>query len=89
MCLAVPGQIVTVGPDDPLGRTARVDFGGVIRDISLACTPDAQVGDWVIVHAGLAIAKLDPQAARTTLEYLGDVYENGLSGTARENDSNA
>lgn len=84
MCLAVPGQIISVGPDDPLGRTARVDFGGVIRDVSLACTPAAQRGDWVIVHAGLAISQLNEQAALETLRSIGDVYEIGLSGTAMD-----
>jgi hydrogenase expression/formation protein HypC len=70
MCLAVPGQIVSVAGDDPLTRTARVSFGGVLKDVNLAYLPDAAVGQYVIVHAGFALSRIDEAEARTVFEYL-------------------
>lgn len=71
MCLAVPGQVVNVA-DDPL-RTATVSFGGVTKSVSLALVPEAAVGDYVIVHVGFAISKLNEEAARRTLETYADL----------------
>lgn len=73
MCLAIPGCIQTVEGDDPLFRQGRVAFGGITRNVSLACTPEAGPGDYVLVHAGIAIATIDEAAARQTLETLRDV----------------
>jgi hydrogenase expression/formation protein HypC len=58
MCLAVPGRILAIAgtpADDPLWRTAEVDFGGVLQQVSLACLPEARVGDQVLVHVGVAL----------------------------------
>lgn len=68
MCLAVPGRIVSIAGEDPLERTGKVDFGGVIREVNLACVPEAQVGDYVMVHVGLAISVVDEAEAREMLE---------------------
>ncbi len=69
MCLAVPGKIISVsGGDEPLMRMAKVSFGGVVKDVSLAYVPDAQVGEYVIVHVGFALNKLDEQEALRVLE---------------------
>lgn len=68
MCLGVPARIVAV-TDDGL-RSGSVDFGGVRRTVCLACTPDAGCGDWVIVHAGVAIARLDEAEATERLALL-------------------
>ncbi len=69
MCLAVPGKIVSVsGGDEPLMRMAKVSFGGVVKEVSLAYVPDAQVGDYVIVHVGFALNTLDEQEALRVLE---------------------
>jgi hydrogenase expression/formation protein HypC len=70
MCLAIPGQIVSIAGDDPLTRSARVSFGGVLKDINLAYLPDALVGEYVIVHAGFALSRIDEAEARTVFEYL-------------------
>ena len=71
MCLAVPGKIVSVtGGDDPLMRMAKVNFGGVIKEVSLAYVPDAGVGDYVIVHVGFALNKLDEEEALSVLEAI-------------------
>lgn len=69
MCLAIPGRIVSVR-DEAGMRMGRVDFGGVSRDICLACVPDIAVGEWALVHVGFAIARIDEAAARDTLAAL-------------------
>jgi len=78
MCLGVPGRVMeTAGLD--LDRTARVDFGGVVKDVSLAYLPEVEVGEYVIVHVGFAISRLDEQAALETLrlfEQMGTLREN-------------
>ena len=71
MCLAVPGQVLNI-EDDTL-RTATVSFGGVTKSVSLALVPEAEVGDYVIVHVGFAISELDEEAARRTLETYADM----------------
>ncbi|MDQ2694657.1 MAG: HypC/HybG/HupF family hydrogenase formation chaperone [Pseudomonadota bacterium] len=75
MCLAIPGRIIAVSGDEPLFRQGRVDFGGVVREVSLACTPAAAVGRYVLVHAGIAIAVLDEDEARRTLDCLARLDE--------------
>ncbi|CAL1241276.1 HypC/HybG/HupF family hydrogenase formation chaperone [Candidatus Methylocalor cossyra] len=67
MCLAIPGQIISLSESSSAERLGRIAFGGVVKEASLAFTPEAQVGDYVIVHAGFAIARLDPQEAQATL----------------------
>ena len=67
MCLAVPGKILEVEERDDT-RMAKVDFGGVVKDVCLAYLPDIEVGDYTIVHVGFAIQKLDEASALETLE---------------------
>jgi len=74
MCLAVPGRIVEIEADGGLPM-ARVEFGGVIRRACLAYVPEAGVGDYVLVHVGFALSRLDPQAAQETLELLSQIGE--------------
>ena len=76
MCLAIPGRIVEVN-EDGLMRMGRVDFGGVIREVCLAYVPEAQVGDYVIVHVGFAISQLDEDDAQETIRLL---VESGILG---------
>jgi hydrogenase expression/formation protein HypC len=75
MCLAVPGEILTIMGDDPLQRSARVSFSGVVKEVSLAFLPEARVGDFVLVHVGVALQKVDEGEARETLEYLRQMGE--------------
>jgi hydrogenase expression/formation protein HypC len=75
MCLAVPGKILNVVGDDSLQRMGRVSFGGVIKEVSLACVPEAKVGDYVIVHVGLAISTLDETEAQRVFDYLKQMGE--------------
>jgi hydrogenase expression/formation protein HypC len=78
MCLAIPGRIVEVN-EDGLMRMGRVDFGGVTREICLAYVPEAQIGDYVIVHVGFAISQLDEDEAQETIQLL---MESGILGEA-------
>lgn len=69
MCLAVPGKIVETHEAGGI-RMAQVDFGGIRREACLEYIPEAVVGDYVVVHVGFAISRLDEQEAARTLEYL-------------------
>ena len=75
MCLAVPGKIVSTAGDDPWTRTAKVSFGGVIKEINLAYVPDARVDDYVIVHAGFALSQIDEVEAVRMFEDLTRLAE--------------
>lgn len=75
MCLAVPGKILEVIGDDPTFRSARVSFGGIVKQISLACVPDAAVDDFVLVHVGMALSKVDEAEAREVFSYLRQMGE--------------
>lgn len=78
MCLAVPGKILEIQGDDPLFRTARVSFSGVIKQVSLACVPEARPDDYVLVHVGMALSVVDEQEAAKVFGYLkemGDLEE--------------
>src|SRR5258707_14211051 len=70
MCLAVPGKILTISGDDPIMPMARVDFGGIVKEINLAYTPEAAIGAYVLVHVGFAISVLDEEEAGRVFEHL-------------------
>lgn len=74
MCLAVPGKIVDIYDLNSL-RMGRIDFGGVIREACLEALPDAQVGDYTIVHAGFALNLLSEEEARETLDALWEIAD--------------
>ncbi len=75
MCLAVPGKIVSLAGDDPWTRTARVSFGGVIKEVNMAYLPDAVVDQYVIVHAGFALSQIDEAEAVRMFEDLSKLAE--------------
>ena len=75
MCLAIPGQILTTAGNDPLLRMGRVSFGGIVKEVSLAYTPEAKVGDYVIVHVGFALGTVDEQEASRVFAYLREIGE--------------
>lgn len=75
MCLGVPGKVVTIDAN-PLGMTmGKVNFAGIMKDVCLAYVPEVQVGDYVIVHVGFAISKVDEQEAMKVFEYLREMDE--------------
>jgi hydrogenase expression/formation protein HypC len=73
MCLAVPGKIERITEAAPLMRVARVDFGGVTREVNLACVPEAKIGDYVLVHVGFALSVIDPAEAERIFGYLREI----------------
>jgi len=75
MCLAVPGKILEILGGDPLTRGARVAFAGIVKHVNLTLLPDAAAGNYVLVHAGFAIAVLDEAEAERTLDYLAALGE--------------
>jgi hydrogenase expression/formation protein HypC len=75
MCLAVPGKVLEISGTDPLLRAAKVSFAGVVKLVSLTCTPEAKVGDYVLVHVGVAISTVDPKEAEETFRYLQQMGE--------------
>jgi hydrogenase expression/formation protein HypC len=83
MCLAIPGKIESISGDDPLTRMGRINFGGILKEACLAYVPEAKVGDYVIVHVGFALSRLDEDEAQKVFEYLkqigdlGELQENG------------
>lgn len=76
MCLAVPGKVVAwINHEFPFA-TAHVEFAGVKRQVSMQCVPGAELGDYVLVHAGIAISRIDPDEAASVLKTLEEL---GLS----------
>jgi len=78
MCLGIPGRIEEIDKGgDPIFRTGKVSFGGVLREVNLAGVSQAAVGDWVIVHAGFALNVLAEDEAMEVFEYLRQISEYG------------
>jgi len=73
MCLGIPGRVVRWSKTDPLFATAMVEFEGVSREVHMACAADAVVGDYVVVHAGVAICKIDPSAGRQSRQQWSQI----------------
>ena len=75
MCLGVAGQVVEVMHNEigiPMGK---VDFSGVVKEVCLAYTPEVEAGEWVVVHVGFAISKIDEAEAKKVFEYLEEIGE--------------
>lgn len=72
MCLAIPGKVVSVEKTNGL-RVGRVQFGGIVRQASLDFVPEAEVGDYVMVHVGFAISRVDAQEAERTYQLLEEM----------------
>lgn len=71
MCLAIPGKIISLDPKpDGVFSKGKVSFGGITRQVNVSMVPDVQVGDYVLVHVGVAISKVDEAEALQTFEYL-------------------
>ena len=76
MCLAIPGKITQISTElDPTFRMAKVTFGGIVKEVNLAMVPQARVGDYVLVHVGVAISVVDEEEAKLTFSYLKQIGE--------------
>lgn len=76
MCLAIPGKILSINAsEDAAFRQGKVSFGGITRNINLCMVPQAEVGQYVLVHVGVAISLIDEEEARQTFEYLKQIGE--------------
>lgn len=75
MCLAIPGKLESVHGDDPMRRTGKVNFGGILKEVSLAYVPEAKTGDYVIVHVGFALSVVEPEEAQRVFEYLKEMED--------------
>lgn len=84
MCLSVPGEILSVDRSDVAQPTAAVRFGGITKEICLSFVPDAEPGEFVLVHVGFALSRIDEDEARATLAELARVSELAASDPAGE-----
>lgn len=76
MCLAIPGKIIEITAQlDETFRTGKVSFSGINKEVNLCMVPDAMVGDYVLVHVGVAIGKVDEEEAQKVFSYLKDMGE--------------
>jgi hydrogenase expression/formation protein HypC len=75
MCLAVPGKVLSIAGDEPIMRSARVDFGGIVKEINLAYTPEASIGSYVLVHVGFAITVIDEAEAERVFDHLREIAD--------------
>lgn len=86
MCLAVPGKIIEIDQNSVI-RMGKVDFGGITREVCLEAVPEAEIGNYVIVHAGFALNTLSEQEAMNSLEAFKelDEIENELLSSNQDN----
>jgi hydrogenase expression/formation protein HypC len=83
MCLGVPGEVIEFDAESNELPTALVEFAGVRRRVCMACVPDARPGEFVIVHAGIAISCIDPDEAQRVFAYLNEIGDSdGWEGKA-------
>lgn len=80
MCLAIPGRVESVVQVDELTRTGTISFAGVLKEVNLSFLPDSAVGEYVLVHAGFALSKIDEEEAAKVFEYIKIVEEAGEGG---------
>jgi hydrogenase expression/formation protein HypC len=76
MCLAIPGKIISIDShEDEVFRNGKVSFGGIMKQVNLSMVPDSKVGEYVLVHVGVAISDIDEKEALLTLEYFKQIGE--------------
>jgi len=75
MCLAIPGKLTSISGEDPLLRMGKVNFDGIVKEVSLAYVPEVKIGDYVIVHVGFALSRVDESEAQKVFEYLKQMDE--------------
>lgn len=87
MCLGIPGLITQINPPEHGLVMGRVSFGGLEREVCLGYTPEAKLGDYVLVHVGFALSVLDPEAAQQLLSDLAEIERLGEPGPDTRDDS--
>ncbi len=85
MCLAVPGRLLEISREDEFFRSGRVDFGGIVKEVNLACVPEAKANDFVLVHVGMALAVLDEAEAAEVFAYVRALNESDASASSPAN----
>lgn len=73
MCLAIPGKVISIEGNNPLEKTGKVSFGGIIKEVSLAYVPEVKIDNYVIVHVGFALSIIDENEAKQTLADLEEM----------------
>ncbi len=77
MCLAIPGKVIAIDEDPHGVKMARANFGGIVKQVCLEYTPDVQMGDYVLVHVGFALGKIDEEEAMRTYKALEELKQLG------------
>jgi hydrogenase expression/formation protein HypC len=81
MCLAVPGKVLSIDDSNPELVMARVDFSGIIKEISIQWLPETRVGDYILAHVGMALNIIDEEEAQETLRLLRELGEMDTAGS--------
>ena len=88
MCLAIPGKVIEIRPDAQGVQMAKANFGGIVKQVCLEYTPEVNVGDYVLVHVGFALSKVDEEEAARTyqlleeMKQLGELEVPGIEGSS-------
>lgn len=75
MCLAIPGKVIEIHRDESGVQMGKTNFGGIVKQVCLEYTPEVQVGDYVLVHVGFALNKVDEEEAQKTLQLLEEMEQ--------------
>lgn len=75
MCLAIPGQIKEIDDKGEFEKMGKVSFAGILKDVNLTFVPEAKVGDWCLVHTGMAISIISEEEAMETLKYFKEIED--------------
>lgn len=76
MCLGVPGKVLSIEREEAFGLSrGRVQFGGIVKEVNLTYTPEVKIGEYVVVHVGFAISKMDEEEAQQVFDYLRELSE--------------
>lgn len=89
MCLAIPGKLIEIAADANGVKMGRANFGGIVKQVCLEYTPDAELGDYVLVHVGFALSKVDEAEAKRTYDALQQLDQLGELDTPEVSDSDA
>jgi hydrogenase expression/formation protein HypC len=83
MCLGIPGRVLEVFEQDSLPM-GKIEFGGIVKEACLAYTPEAEVGDYVLIHVGFAISRIDEEEANEIFQYLDEIQAAGMDEEVAE-----